>query len=324
MTLNERQRIEIAVRRALADGRREDSGLEFKETLPEKYSRAARQIAALANAARGPEVFWLIGVNDDGEVVGCSNSEVSSWWAQVQRYFDEVSPGLTDLSLSHHGKNVLALRFSTDRAPYVCSAEGRSELEVPWRDGTRTRSAHRRELLRILADNVPVPEIEIIDAVLSISFESAGGEVGGDLDSRVQFDMATFVDTRQGVAFPAHRQRLAASFRNLGEGGRFPLKVTWQVEGVDYGVTSSRRARQYGAGTAHVSRPSAVSIRAWWEGELPPEQLTLIGSEQVVSVSIAIYPSGSPSGYFAEIELRGDNSSDGKLSTLRWHYDPMR
>ena len=59
---------------------------------------------------------------------------------------------------------VLALHFATDRAPYVvkCPSSGRSELEVPWRRGTRTRSARRHELLKLLLPAVSTPDATVL------------------------------------------------------------------------------------------------------------------------------------------------------------------
>ena len=60
---------------------------------------------------------------------------------------------------------MVALYMTTERVPYVVKRQeqqGPFEREVPWRDGNRTRSAHRDELLRILVPAVTPPEATVV------------------------------------------------------------------------------------------------------------------------------------------------------------------
>lgn len=91
--------------------------------------------------------------------------------------FDEVPPNLHQhLHVGISGSNqVVALEFATDRAPYVVknySGDGPFDREVPWRVGTKTRSAHHSELLLMLAPVAASPLPEIRRAAVSLKWEN--------------------------------------------------------------------------------------------------------------------------------------------------------
>jgi hypothetical protein len=83
--------------------------------------------------------------------------------------FVGLSPALFDLNITFEGKSVVALCFDTSRFPHVVknpdhgTLQGIPELEVPWREGTRTRSATRNELILMLSPVVKIPKVEILD-----------------------------------------------------------------------------------------------------------------------------------------------------------------
>jgi hypothetical protein len=155
----------------------EDSRVELKARWPDAKS-AARRIAAHANAARGAEVLWIIGLDEKAGPRDPGQIEVSDWFATVRQQFDSVYPELQDLNIRLGDHTVVAMVFSTDRAPYVIrnpsyGKEGgeKVELEVPWREGRSTRTARRQELLRMLAPLMVVPEIEGLSCELSLREE---------------------------------------------------------------------------------------------------------------------------------------------------------
>lgn len=140
----------------------EDFKVELKSDWPD-VQKAARRLAAHANAARGEPILWLIGVDQKSHtIVGASHMEVSSWYEQVKAEFDDrLAPLMKDLNFSYKGKSVVALFFETDRFPFVVkTTDGR--LEVPWREGTLTRSAHRSELLKLLVPLQFLPTLEVL------------------------------------------------------------------------------------------------------------------------------------------------------------------
>lgn len=152
----------------------EDARVELKAEWPDP-EKAARRIAGHANAAAGDNVLWLIGVDEATGVIGADTVEFSNWWQQVVSQFSELSPTVTSVNIPIEGKLVVALLFETDRAPFVVknpkfgsSGAGPVEREVPWREGTRVRSATRADLVRLLVPLNSFPTVEVQDCTVSI------------------------------------------------------------------------------------------------------------------------------------------------------------
>lgn len=155
------------VQRVVNGARIEDFRVECKAVWPEAR-RTVRQLAGHANVAHGEPILWIIGVDEDGhQVTGASDVELADWWAQIVAALDQgVAPGLTPLVVPVSAdRSVVALYMTTERAPYVVkrqSEQGSFEREVPWRDGNRTRSAHRHELLRLLVAVTAPPDATVV------------------------------------------------------------------------------------------------------------------------------------------------------------------
>lgn len=144
----------------------EDSRVELKAAWPDDFNKTARQIAGHANAAGGEPVLWLIGVDEKNGVVGVLHNELSNWRARLATEFDDLVPAMQDLNLTIEGKTAVALLFETDQAPYVVRNEkfdkperGRVQFEVPWREATSTRSARRRDLLKLFSSKQSKAEL---------------------------------------------------------------------------------------------------------------------------------------------------------------------
>ncbi len=149
----------------------EDSRVELKGDWTD-FTRAARRIAGHANSAHGEPILWLIGVDEKEGVKGVDYSDVASWFSQVKSCFDGISPESTGLAISYKGVTVYAILFETDRAPYVVknASGGPIQLDVPWRDGTSTRSANRSELIRILVPLRRLPTVEVLNGNLVCNY----------------------------------------------------------------------------------------------------------------------------------------------------------
>lgn len=155
-----------------AGGRHEDGLVELKaEWLsPEK---TARRLAAHANAARGEAVLWIVGLDEKRGVCDPTPVDLATWWPQVEACFDGPAPSLHSLIVRTEDGPVHALYFDVARAPFVIKnptygspGGGSVEREVPWREGTRVRSATREDLIRLLVPTLRLPEIEILDAIV--------------------------------------------------------------------------------------------------------------------------------------------------------------
>src|SRR5207249_28876 len=86
----------------------EDVRVELKAAWPDPV-KAARRLAAHANASRGANLLWLIGIDEKGGVVGVDFSELSTWRTKVNSEFDELSPDMTPLNVPVAGGTVVAV-----------------------------------------------------------------------------------------------------------------------------------------------------------------------------------------------------------------------
>lgn len=194
----------------------EDTTIELKSTWPSDERKSARQIAGLANAARGKEVVWIVGLaeseNDEpGKLIGCDSQELAEWWPRVQKYFVGLSPDLSNcISLRHESdesNQLVALQFETDRPPYVVASDGNGfGREVPWRSGNVTRTAKRSELLQVLGTRAELPTIQITAGSVRIETGTHGGELACDL--------LCFCPTASSSAFIAEDVELKVSLYN--------------------------------------------------------------------------------------------------------------
>ncbi len=172
------------VARVEGGGRAEDDYVECKADWPEP-AKAARRLAGHANAARGEPILWIMGLDEDAHACAAlSRTDPSSWLDQVlSRFPDGLAPDASFLTVPvGEGRSVVAMECQTDRSPYVVTTSGRAEVdrEVPWRAGTRIRSAHRHELLRLLVPAAAVPALELFDLVFTVQHRDADDGRYGD------------------------------------------------------------------------------------------------------------------------------------------------
>ena len=152
----------------------EDARIELKRELPADPYKAARRIGGHANASRGQPVVWIIGLDETEGVRGADAAELSDWWPQVQRYFDDLPPEflLQPMNVPVEGDDgerltVVALAFDTSRLPFVVTAKGQAgpiQREIPYRSATGLRSAKRSDILRLLSPATPRVEAEVLRA----------------------------------------------------------------------------------------------------------------------------------------------------------------
>lgn len=185
-------------------------------------AKAARRIAGHANAARGENILWLIGVDEKEGVIGAKTADLASWYPTVESFFNELAPRMIPLNVPVDGKTVVALLFETDRAPFVVknpvygsSSGGAVELEVPWRENTSIRSARRSDLIRLLTPLELLPEIEILDGYLTKTIEgedSVGNYIPDEL--RLSLELYIVPKSRNRIVIPFHRCQV--EFETLG------------------------------------------------------------------------------------------------------------
>ena len=196
-----------------AGERIEETRVEVK-TIWINPQEAARKIAGHANAARGESILWIFGIDErNSNVVGVKKEELAVWWERVMSEFDGSTPTMIDINVFIDGVTVVSLLFETDRAPFVVKnpnynkQKDKIKFEVPWREGTSTRTAHRTDLLRLLVPIVHKPEIEILGGELTCSEDKAAGTLSWNLVALklyvepAQHEEINFVFHRCEVAF---------------------------------------------------------------------------------------------------------------------------
>lgn len=187
----------------------EDDMVELKAEWPRDHFRAARRIAAHANAARGEPIMWLIGIDEKKGVVGADFEELSIWFSKVRSRFDQLmAPNLISISIPYDGKTVVALVFETERSPFVIripDSNGIVTHEVPWREANATRSARRSDLIKLLYPIQKKPDIEIIDGKIELQRAIAGMGQEGTYHWNLSMKVYFVTYSTETVVIPFHR-----------------------------------------------------------------------------------------------------------------------
>ncbi len=186
----------------------EDSRVELKrEWIP--VEKAARQLGGHANAARGENILWIVGVDEDNGVVGADKKELANWYPKIESQFDDrVAPYLLiNQNISIEDKTVVALLFATDRAPYVVKNPkgGGDQLEVPWRVGNRTIPATRSHLIRLISPLEPLPSIQVIDGHLSFTVAPSSDFEKNGLDLFLNLLLYVSLKSDKKLVIPFHQ-----------------------------------------------------------------------------------------------------------------------
>ena len=292
----------------------EDSRVECKSEWIDP-AKAARRIAAHANAAGGEPILWLIGLDRGRGVVGASDNELSEWWAKVRALFDENAPSLKDVLVPIAGKQIVALLFETERAPFVI--KNQSLLEVPWREGTATRSAHRSELIRLLIPVMRLPSIDVKGGTVRLS------EVDGPLRYRWDMDFL-------GYVIPADNQRIVIPFDHvsvrLRVGGRpislLSLKFRSLTQSRGFGGaggTLSDKVAMVTLGPSEMIIDGPGSFIMAYEAGLQSDPPEIVGEP---SLSAYFRPAGSSRVAIAHAQLIPSLTDQPSCKT--WYIGPRQ
>ena len=235
----------------------EDGRVEVKSDWISDHQDAARRIAGQANAARGEPILFIFGVDEKGRAVaGASGTNTADWYAQVGKHFDGFFPPMRDHIFQADGGTVVALQFDTDGAPFVVriGTAGKITHEVPWREGTRIRSAGRAELLKILVPATRMPEVDLLSARLGLQMRANEGP--GPLTTlpyvwRALVGVYVTPRVAAAITFPAHRCEFYVRADPTAAEVRLPCAFTGDGAGVN-AVT----------GGARIEGPGTLSIRA--------------------------------------------------------------
>jgi hypothetical protein len=248
----------------------EDSLVELKREWIQPV-RFARRLAGHANAAGGSDVLWIIGLDEKEGVIGDPKTELAEQLEPMFAQFAGPHPGLIrDAAPEVDGKTLRALLFSTDRRPYVVknpafnvalpagSPPNPVEREVPWREGTMTRSATHEDLIRILAPLSAAPEWEIRSVWLTEgpALEPRPGHI------YLTLYLGLYVDCPRDIDFsiPFHRCEATLMFPGQPAPIRFP-----KVNNDTNFSSSTIEATESGV---HVRGPGVINLAIHGEFDL--------------------------------------------------------
>ncbi len=212
-----RNEIEMAARRAVErlrqHGKLEDDRIEAKRIWIDA-PKAARIIAGHANQARGDWIMWLVGVDEKtGDIHPTTPPDLAEWWPTVKSSFASEPPAMMHLHIDDGQKAFTAVVFETHAAPYLTKNPkgGVPETEVPWREGTSTRTATRANLMSLLAGVEPTLSFETRSASVRRNAEHPG-KVEWSAQLQLYVDFAGPGSTY----LPFHRASITL-FSELGE-----------------------------------------------------------------------------------------------------------
>lgn len=213
--------------RVTGGGPVEDVRVELKREWIDPI-KAARRVGGHANALRGDSVLWIIGADENAHSVpGCKEQELSTWWPQVKACFEGISPTITEVVVDYRGVTVMALLFDTARRPFVVknpnygSSGHTIQYEVPWRDGTSVRSAHREDLIRILVPQSDVPDLAVLNATATFALNDPDKVIPDAITGqthyswRLNLDLYVTPQAAQRVVVPKHLSELHIQFDDL-------------------------------------------------------------------------------------------------------------
>jgi hypothetical protein len=185
-------------------GYQEDDRVEFKSAWIDP-KKAARRIAGAANAGRGADLIWIIGVDTRKAqpFTDPAPNELAQWLPAVKSCFvDAHTPVFRAFQIPAGDHTCFALAFDSEEAPFLIRNPSKGtqsteviEFEVPWREGTLVRSARRGELLSILYRRGPLPDFELLSASYGVESQKNVNEIKATATIRL-----SLVDTMMALA----------------------------------------------------------------------------------------------------------------------------
>jgi hypothetical protein len=265
----------------------EDDRVECKRELIPDHAKAARRIAGHANQVRQDRILWVIGVDEDANppVVGRapSDPDAAGWWTQVQARFDEVAPSPSWVNVPvGDNASVLGIGFDTSRPPYVLRlSTDNPSREVPWREGTYTRSATRFDLLKLLVPLTDRPRLSLLGGYVQVSMDRKDRLTGQPPDILTWLGSARlYIDSLSSIIFPTHRCSGNVTFGN---------GLSVDFDRMSFNAPSPGAVAEQGQIVVHGSSP--IGLDMYGESSLDDaNQLAATGQLHAVLRSAGIDP----------------------------------
>lgn len=274
----------------------EDSLVELKAVWPPP-DKAARRLAGHANAARGEGILWIIGLDEDRGVCPLNSADLANWWPQVGRWFDGPAPPLSDVVVHTEDGPIQALYFDVSLSPFVIknpaygsTGGGPVEREVPWREGTRIRSATREDLIRLPVPIQQLPEVEVLHArvirIEPLESREARSKVADGIAPSARFlwhlHMKLYVTPQQDqlVVFPVHRTSILSRLGDKGDPSYEAFDIIYSTPTTGFLANLQRDSASVETtqSEAIIHLPGRVHVNAKFSdaGEIPTAQYLAI------------------------------------------------
>ncbi len=311
----------------------EDSRVELKSKWPDP-KKAARRLGGHANSCQADHVLWIIGLQEGVGVVPFEPVDTARWFSEVAKQFNGVAPDMQDLIVPTSSGHVVGLLFSTDRRPFVVANPSFGsvsgvvvEREVPWREGTRVRSAQRSDLINVLASSVASPHLEVLRVwaklIKSPGHERSSGTHLQEIQYKPHFawtlSIQLYVTPRQQelLVFPVHRTRLSL---RVQDSQKVMTRLQYNIQYLYYGSGSTRADSHTISRTsteALINGPGVLEIA----GELyePPHDVQFADA---VRATFSVRPAGSEVRASAEARATRTNSGgQDNENVLDWSLE---
>lgn len=251
--------------------RPEDTLLELKRGWPTPPGADACQLAAHLNASMGQPALWIFGVDENtsattGVDAALMDSCIAGFRAKMDGVLATEMTGVVDID----GKPVVGILWRSDSVPYVAKLSAVHERDVPWRDGTTTRSAHREELVSILAPLASRLDLEVLSGACTPGL-FADPYAGGEGTSRYALDINLYLNADVDCREVAPDHNASGAFRSQhGEAEvvhvRFRPKTHAPFIGERLGLGPDRRELECllseGPGALIVRGPGSLRVTA--------------------------------------------------------------
>lgn len=327
-------RVEARVRQAIESKRKgpggEDDFIEFKRDWPEDTKKFARQLAGSLNRAGSEPVLVIIGVDDrTGAVTNPPAQDMSNWWPAVTKHFNQVQPEIVkDIGVQvDEDSFVHALVISSDRAPYVfATGADPTRFEIPIREGTRTVTARRDQIMRMLVPAVELPTIHILEASFTAVTEHEVQDFdGANLQEDamlVRGGIELFVEAGVGTAAMFPRYAIAATAK-IGE----QVLDLYSDHGASQGGTPVQRAGVTDSPDGYVVAGAGSCFVSLRTSNLAYEHFARISSYMgTIEIRLILRMAGANTaarGFLAaqrRDEVLDDYPNDDQAVSARWRY----
>jgi hypothetical protein len=302
-------RVETLVQHVLDKGRIEDDTVECKAQWPAPSVETALRIGGMANVARSMPALLIVGLDEDAKLITSLTNppDPSDWFGQFEKWFDQVAPQ----KLNHQDvwigdEKVVAVEWDTAAAPFVVNmaVPGKTHnFVVPWRDGTRYRSAHYNELVRIVLPRAEAPQVDWLGAECRLFWDGSETAFGVQLTAEVT------------VLLPPGAQALLLDRGVTGELSHDDANVT-ALQGRWFILTFQGPDRDH----VLIDKPMRFSIRliGTYQCESSDQGIDFLQRAPDLSLRLTLMFAGSPTRHIVQFPSLSPIARPLTIADARW------